>query len=85
MPVPMKEQKRLSDHAAAIKKLGKRVAADVVEIGKRLTECKKLAGHGNWLPWLEREFGWSDETARKFMRAYEFARQHKFQVRARTH
>jgi hypothetical protein len=79
MPVPASKLKLLSEHAVEIRTLGQRVAADVVEIGRRLTECKKLAGHGNWLPWLEREFGWSDETARKFMRAYEFARRHKFQ------
>jgi hypothetical protein len=28
---------------------------------------KKIAGHGNWLPWLEREFGWSEDTANRFM------------------
>jgi hypothetical protein len=29
------------------------------------THC--LAGHGNWLPWLEREFGWTDKTAERFI------------------
>jgi hypothetical protein len=69
----------LSKHAVEIRKLGRRAAADIIKIGRRLTECKKFVGHGNWLPWLEREFGWSDETARKFMRAYEFARRCKSQ------
>src|SRR5262249_57663010 len=58
----------LAEHADAIRRLGKRVVGDVSEIGRRLSECKKLVGHGNWLPWLEREFGWSDQTARNFMR-----------------
>jgi hypothetical protein len=41
--------------------------ADIIEIGRRLTEAKQIAGHGNWLPWLEREFGWSEDTAQRFM------------------
>jgi hypothetical protein len=69
----------LSKHAVAIRKIGRGAAADIVKIGKRLTACKRICGHGNWLPWLEREFGWSAETARKFMRAFEFARRYKFQ------
>jgi hypothetical protein len=35
-----------------------------------LTESKKLCGHGNWLPWLEREFGWEDRTALNFMQVH---------------
>ena len=53
----------LAEHAAEIRRLGKRVVADVVEIGRHLSECKAICGHGNWLPWLEREFGWTDDTA----------------------
>jgi hypothetical protein len=49
----------------------KRVSEDVIEIGQRLVEAKALAGHGNWLPWLEREFGWTDDTALNYMRVYE--------------
>jgi Protein of unknown function (DUF3102) len=57
----------LAEHAAAIRRLGKRVVADVIEIGARLTECKRICGHGNWLPWLKREFGWKEQTARNYM------------------
>jgi hypothetical protein len=32
-----------------------------------------MAGHGGWLPWLEREFGWKEQTARNYMLAYEWA------------
>lgn len=63
----------LADHADAIRTLGKRVIADVIEIGRRLTEAKRIAGHGNWLPWLEREFRWTDRTALNFMRVHELA------------
>jgi Protein of unknown function (DUF3102) len=57
----------LVEHADAIRALGKRVIADVIEIGRRLVECKRICGHGNWLPWLDREFGWSADTAERFI------------------
>jgi hypothetical protein len=65
----------LAEHAAAIHQLGRRLIADVVEIGHRLTEAKKVAGHGNWLPWLHSEFGWIERTALNFMRVYELSKQ----------
>jgi hypothetical protein len=67
----------LADHAAVIRELAKRGIGDTIEIGRRLTEAKKLVGHGNWLIWLAREFGWSDETARRFMSVYEMSKFHK--------
>lgn len=57
----------LAEHAAVIKALGKRVARDIVEIGYRLTLCKIGCGHGEWLPWLDHEFGWDERTAQRFM------------------
>lgn len=63
----------LAEHAAVIRALGKRVVGDVIEIGRRLTGAKEIAGHGGWLPWLEREFGWTEWTARRFMGVYELA------------
>jgi hypothetical protein len=38
-----------------------------------LTECKRICGHGNWLPWLEQEFGWTDKTAENFINVYKLA------------
>jgi hypothetical protein len=64
----------LAEHAAEIRRLHKRVIADVIEIGRRLTECKKIVGHGAWLPWLTREFSWSDRTARNFMQLFELSK-----------
>jgi hypothetical protein len=46
---------------------------DIIEIGRRLADAKQRCGHGNWLPWLEREFGWEETTARRFMTVYDFA------------
>jgi Protein of unknown function (DUF3102) len=63
--------KLLAEHAKAIRALGKRAIADIIEIGRHLTEAKALAGHGNWLPWLKVEFGWTDQSARNFMQVHE--------------
>jgi hypothetical protein len=65
----------LVEHADAIRTLGKQTIANIIEIGRHLTEAKKIAGHGNWLPWLEREFGWSDDTAERFIRLAALAHQ----------
>ena len=65
---------QLAEHATAIRALGKRVAHGVIEIGDRLIAAKEICGHGNWLPWLEREFKWSDQTARRFIQVAEAAK-----------
>src|SRR5258708_1878960 len=61
----------LAQNAEVIRALGKRVVGDIVEIGRRLSESKKVCGHGRWLPWLDREFGWSEQTARNYMALHE--------------
>jgi hypothetical protein len=63
----------LAEHAEAIRHLGKQMVADAIEIGLRLSECKQLLGHGNWLPWLDHEFQWSERTALNFMRIHELS------------
>jgi membrane protein involved in colicin uptake len=61
----------LAEHADAIRFLGRRAVMDIFEIGRRLTGAKKLAGHGGWLKWLKREFGWTAKTAERFISVYE--------------
>jgi N6-adenosine-specific RNA methylase IME4 len=61
----------LSERAERIRMLGRRVIADVIEIGRLLSECKARLAHGHWLPWLEREFGWTDKTAERFIAVYQ--------------
>jgi hypothetical protein len=56
--------------AADIRAYAKKTFEDIVAIGRLLTEAKKQAGHGNWLSWLDKEFGWSAETAANFTRVY---------------
>jgi hypothetical protein len=62
----------LAEHAESIRALRSRIVSDVAEIGCRLTQVKVIVGHGNWLPWLDREFGWSEDTAERFIRVHEF-------------
>jgi hypothetical protein len=61
----------LDAHAVAIRALGKQTIENVIEIGRRLKDCKRIVGHGNWLPWLEREFGWTDKTAENFINVHK--------------
>jgi Protein of unknown function (DUF3102) len=63
----------LAAHAALIRRLGKRVITDIIEIGRRLKLAKDIVGHGGWKAWLEKEFGWSADTALNFMRVYELS------------
>lgn len=45
-------------------------AAGALKIGERLCEAKELLEHGEFLPWLKDEFGWTDRTAQKLMAVY---------------
>ena len=40
----------------------------IIEVGRELVAAKAEMPHGEWLPWLEREFGWSEPTATRYMR-----------------
>ena len=68
----------LAQNADAIRALRKAVINDIIEIGRLLTQAKQIVGHGNWLPWLEREFQWTDDTALNYMRCHEMAKSRKF-------
>ena len=39
----------------------------IIEVGRELIAAKAEVRHGEWLTWLEQEFGWSDATARRYM------------------
>jgi hypothetical protein len=70
----------LAEHADEIRRLSKRLIDDLLEIGRRLVDAKVRA-RGHWLSWLDREFGWSDDTARRYMRLYQFAQEEGFEFR----
>jgi Protein of unknown function (DUF3102) len=59
----------LAETADAIRVL----AQDIVELGRLLTQAKARVGHGDWLRWLEREFGWTAKTAEKWMNVYSLS------------
>jgi len=64
----------LSEHADAIRALGKQTVANIIEIGRRLVDCRENhLDHGEWLPWLKREFDWSRQTADRFIHVFEAA------------
>jgi hypothetical protein len=62
----------LAEHVQAIKTLGRRMVEDTLDIGRRLSECRRLVRH-DWAGWLHRELGLSDRAALNFMRVYELA------------
>jgi hypothetical protein len=65
----------LAEHAAVIKALGKRVVGDVIEIGRRLAECKAiLKEERRWLAWIENEFQWSRNTAENLINVHAMVR-----------
>lgn len=43
------------------------VRVNIIVIGEKLLIAKSQCQHGEWLPWLKDNFGWSDRTARNFM------------------
>jgi len=63
----------LRAHARHIQRLGRRVVDDIIQIGRRLHDAKRRAGHGQFLCWLGAEFGWSERTAERFMSVHALA------------
>jgi hypothetical protein len=59
-----------TDKAASARAAAERIrgrmqlaAESIIEVGRELIEQKKALGHGNFLPWIEAEFGMSRQTA----------------------
>lgn len=51
-----------------IHELERRTSESIIEIGQQLIRVKQRLPHGEFLPWLDAEFGWSQQTASNFMR-----------------
>jgi hypothetical protein len=68
----------LALHAEAIRALLIRTKDQIIDVGGRLAECQKHIGHGNWYAWLDREFGWSVDTAENFIHVYEMSKSRNF-------
>jgi Protein of unknown function (DUF3102) len=52
---------------AGVLDAAKTVAERAIDAGRALIEAKALAGHGNWLPWLQQHCGMSERTAQLYM------------------
>jgi hypothetical protein len=74
----LNNERMLGEHADEIRRLGKRVVSDIIEIGERFTECKRLTGHGYWAAWLHQQLGWGEDTALNFMRVFEMSKSRNF-------
>lgn len=70
-PIPVVEEISLAQRANRIRELQADVQRGIIEIGNELIAAKEQVGHGNWSAWLEKEFSWSDRTARRFMAVAE--------------
>jgi hypothetical protein len=68
------QQATLDEHAKAIRKYAKHTIEDLIEIGRRLAEVKKILGYTNWVPWLESEFAWSETQAERFIALHDLRR-----------
>ena len=65
--VPQESRAEVHELTKNLKCAAGRHFAVIVEIGAGLLRAKKLLGHGNFLPWLQAEFRWSERTARNYM------------------
>ena len=68
----------LNEAAQFIRARVRRAAADIIAAGKRLsvahTRIRSVYGHGHWYPWLQANFGWSVDTADRYIHLAELAK-----------
>jgi hypothetical protein len=65
--VPAVDARRCKAAYETIGKRQRRMAEDIVAIGKELIGVKARLPHGLFTPWLQHHFAWSDRTARRLM------------------
>lgn len=49
----------------------KRTAKDIWQIGENLVKAREILGHGDFLPWIDKEFGMKQRSAYRFMNVAE--------------
>ena len=70
------QQAALDQCAEQIRFLGKRTVADLLEIGRLLDEVKHSGlGRAGFLQWIDHEFGWSEDTAERYIALQKLRRQ----------
>src|SRR5262249_3346582 len=62
---------KLRNAADRIRERVKKTVEDIIEVGNDLLAVKEALPHGQFLPWLKAEFGWSERTAQNFMSVAE--------------
>jgi hypothetical protein len=73
IPVVTDDDAFLVEKAEQIWVLRKKVGNDLVAIGRHLTEVKERFP-GRYGAWLQKEFAWSESTARNFVNVYELSK-----------
>jgi hypothetical protein len=66
----------LKIHGANIRASKNRVGQEIIEIGRELSEAKAKCKRGEWLPFLEKECDFSQQSANDYMRIFEEFRNH---------
>jgi gas vesicle protein len=62
---------KLRNAADRIRERVKKTVEDIIEVGNDLLGIKEALPHGQFLPWVKAEFGWSERTAQNFMSVAE--------------
>jgi hypothetical protein len=62
---------KVRNAADRIRERVRKTVEDIVEIGNDLLAVKDALPHGQFLPWLKGEFGWSERSAQNFMNVAE--------------
>lgn len=57
--------------ADRIRERVKKTVEDIIAVGNDLLAVKEALPHGQFLPWLKAEFGWSERSAQNFMSVAE--------------
>jgi hypothetical protein len=58
---------KVRNAADRIRERIKKTVEDIIEVGNDLLAVKETLPHGQFLPWLRAEFGWSERSAQNFM------------------
>ena len=58
---------QIKEKLAIARRHGQATLAALMDAGDRLTEAKKALDHGEWDPWLQKNFELSDRSARLYM------------------
>lgn len=61
----------VQEHTRRLHELERRTGEGIIEIGQHLIAVKAAVGHGQFLDWVEIEFGWSQSTVSRFTQVAE--------------